>query len=92
MMWDSWCGGAFGSSGNATFGTWGIVGLVINVLFFLLIVIGSILLIRWFARSFRQPVSVGAASSGSLEILKERYAKGEISQEQFKEMRKEVGG
>jgi putative membrane protein len=33
----------------------------------------------------------GHSGSRATEILKERYAKGEITKEQFEEMRKEVG-
>ncbi len=81
-------GYGYGLNGG-TGGTWGIVGLILNLLFVLLIVVGVILLVWWLARQF----GAGArheTSSKALETLKERYAKGEISKEDFDRMKKDL--
>lgn len=45
----------------------------------------AVFLVRRFA-------STGTAVSSAAEILRHRYAKGEISQEQFEEMKRTLGG
>jgi putative membrane protein len=86
-----WWGNNLGTYGGGAFGGWGTAGLIVSTLFFLLILVFAALLIVWLVRNYQKPAQVGATSSGSMEILKERYAKGEISREKFEEMRKEVG-
>jgi putative membrane protein len=76
MMWDG--AGAMG---------WGWIGLGIvhMLLFWFLIILGIVALLRWLAGS------AGAASgSRALDILKERYAKGEVTREQFEQMKREL--
>ncbi len=80
-----------GSQGFGFSGTWGIVGGLIGLLFFLLISIGTILLIVWVVRQFSHPAQTVAGSRG-MEVLRERYAKGEITKEQFEQMKKDLGG
>ena len=81
-------GYGFGSSS----GTWGIVGGIISLLFFLLIIIGTILLIVWAVRQFSHQPHQMTQASKSIEVLRERYAKGEITKEQFEQMKKDLGG
>lgn len=70
----------------------GIVGFVLNILFVLLIVVGIILLIWWFANLLASGTASHRASSSALDVLKERYAKGEISKKDFEQMKKDIGG
>ena len=58
-------------------------------LFWLLIIVIGILLVRklWWENSDNQ---VSKVSKTALEILKERYAKGEISKEEFEQMKKDI--
>jgi len=84
-------GYGYGLNGG-TGGTWGIVGLILNLLFVLLIVVGVILLVWWLARQFGAGAGGRETSSKALETLKERYAKGEISKEDFDRMKKDLGG
>ncbi|MGE4588995.1 MAG: SHOCT domain-containing protein [Acidaminococcaceae bacterium] len=58
-------------------------------LFWLLIIVIGILLVRklWRENSDNQ---VSKVSKTALEILKERYAKGEISKEEFEQMKKDI--
>lgn len=79
-----------GGQGFGSGGTWGIVGGIISMLFFLLIIIGTILLIMWVVRQVSHPTTHGISASRGMEILKERYAKGEISKEEFERMKKDL--
>jgi len=75
----SWCPGF--NWGGGWFG--GFPMIIVWVLIIVVVVIG----IRW---------AVGRGSGavdreGALEVLKRRYAAGEIDREQFREMKKELG-
>lgn len=64
------------------FGWWGMgFGVVFMLLFWLLIILGIVALIRWLQQqspSDRQ----GARGKTPLDVLKERYARGEIGKEE----------
>ncbi len=73
-------------------GGFGIFGAILSLLFFLLIVVGIIIFIYWIIKQFTPGITSQIPSTNrALEILKERYAKGEITKEEFEEMRKEIG-
>ncbi|MBU0460344.1 MAG: SHOCT domain-containing protein [Nanoarchaeota archaeon] len=55
---------------------------IIALIFWLSVIIGIILLIIWLYRKLSENKST------SLEILKKRYASGEINKKKFEEMRK----
>ncbi len=67
---------------------WGLVTLV----FWLLILAGIVLLVLWGIRAYRrwEATSSGAGTSRALEILKERYARGELTREQYEQMRRDI--
>lgn len=56
--------------------------------FWLLVIIVVVLLIRWIIVSLNR--GAGGAK-GPLDILKKRYAKGEITKEEFEEKKKDLG-
>lgn len=71
--------------GHGGIGYWGgIGGMLMMVLFWGLIIAGGIILFRrlW-PNATQQPSPVNSA----LEILKQRYAKGEITREEFEQMK-----
>ena len=79
-----WGWGWYGS------GSWmGIVGSIMMLVFWALVIAGVVLLIRWLASQGRQGGGAGGGR-GPLDILKERYAKGEITREQFEQMRRDL--
>ena len=82
----------WGNSGTIGGPGFGIFGMIFGFMFMLLFIVGSVLLIVWIVKQFAPPGGTSAppATSNALEILKERFAKGEISKEEFAEMRKEL--
>ncbi|MGZ5550238.1 MAG: SHOCT domain-containing protein [Nitrososphaeraceae archaeon] len=64
-------------------------GMIFGFIFFMAIVIGVILLIVWLVRRTGYSVT-DKTSTHSLDILKERYAKGELTKEQYEIMKKEL--
>ncbi len=70
-------------------GAWGVGMLLFMLLFWALVILGIIGLVRW-AFGWSGPGSRAAAGGRALEILKERYAKGELTREQFEAMRRDL--
>lgn len=62
----------------------------IGMLLHLLLVVGVILLVIWLIKKLTQPKRVNVESSNAIEIIKERYAKGEITKEEFENLRKDL--
>ena len=77
-MWHSMNGWGWG---------WGMMGIgwLFMLSFWALIIIGIVALVRWLAGS------AGGSSRRALDILNERYAKGEITREQFEQMKRDIG-
>ena len=68
---------------------WGWIGLGVAhmALFWILVILGIVVLAKWLGGG---PAGGGGASR-ALDILKERYAKGELTREQFEQMKRELG-
>ena len=81
--WPNMMGGFYG-------GGLGWIGMVFGFIFFILVVIGIIFLIVWLVKRSNNPGVENRTDSKSLEVLKERYAKGEITKDQFDNMRKDL--
>lgn len=61
-------------------------GMIFMVLFWVVIIVGAIYLIKLLAGKG----SNNAQAESAEEILKKRYAKGEISQEEFEKIKKDL--
>jgi len=66
-------------------GAWGIGMGLLMLVFWGLIIAGIVLAIRWLVRQGREP-----GSSRALDILRERYARGEINKEEFEAKRRDL--
>ncbi|SNQ60671.1 SHOCT domain-containing protein [Candidatus Methanoperedens nitratireducens] len=64
------------------YGIWGILGLI----FWILVIIGLVLLIKY----LWEGVGTKREQESALEILKRRYARGDISKEEFEEKKKDL--
>jgi putative membrane protein len=71
---------------GGSFGTWGWVAMILQVILWLGLIAGVVflfyLIIRW---SARVPATVPGQSS-EIEILQARYARGEITRELYQQM------
>ena len=65
------------------------VWMFFNFIFWILVVIGMILLIVWVVRQFSGHER-GRGDETALDILKKRYVRGEISDEEFERMKKNI--
>lgn len=66
---------------------WGGFDFIPMIIFWILIILGILLLIQWGIK--HQQGEKGGKTA--LEILKERYAKGEINKKEFEAMKKDLG-
>ena len=68
-------------------GVWGIGMLLFMLMFWALVIAGLILGIRWLAA---QGASSRPAADPALEILRQRYARGEINKEEFESRKRDL--
>jgi putative membrane protein len=72
-----------------------LLGIVIVVLFWGLVIAALVLGVRWLIRADRRGSQASApppATSDPLEVLRHRYAKGEIDEDEFERRRKTLAG
>lgn len=73
---------------------WGMgwFGMIAMLVFWVLVIVAMVYLIRWLAVSSkaggREGRHWGTYEDSALEILKKRYARGDIDKEEFEEKRK----
>ena len=75
---------------NFGFLPFGGFGWMFMILWWVLIVVGVVALIRWLAGYSREDSRKDDEEKSALEILKERYAKGEIGKKEFDEKKRDL--
>jgi putative membrane protein len=68
-------------------GAWGFGMMFMMILFWGLIIVGVLLAIRWLAGQGKE-----TRTDSALEILRQRYARGEINKEEFEAKKKDLLG
>jgi putative membrane protein len=69
---------------------WGWFGLM-HILWWVLVILGILALIRWSSRRGLQGVPP-PEQDRAIAILRERYARGEIDKTEFEERKRDLGG
>ena len=74
-------------------GHWGMgygVGWIFMVLFWLLVIVAIAAVVKWLFTSTRSPATHTPTPNGKspLDVLKMRYARGEIGREEYEERRR----
>ena len=67
------------------------IGALIMIAFWVLVIGGVVWLVATLARGSGAAGAPSAAGQTPLDVLKARYAKGEITKEQFEEMKRALG-
>jgi len=75
--------------GMMGWGGWG-MGWIFMIIFWGLIIVGLIFLIRWLAGLTGSRAPYDKTHDSALEILKQRYAKGEINKEEFDQKKRDL--
>ena len=82
MMWPNMMGGIFGG--------WSIIGMIFMFIFWALLITGIILLVVWLVRRASYTDRDLSRKNNAIDILKERYARGEINKEDFERMKRDI--
>ena len=80
---------AWNWGGHPMWGMWGVWGLgmmLVMLTFWVLVIVGLIVLVRWLVTQGRE-----SRTDTALEILRQRYARGEINKEEFDAKKRDLG-
>lgn len=92
-VWAQWGRGYDGWSPGMMMGGWGFGGGIFMIVFWILIIVGLVVLIRWLVVSSRSGHGMPGlggqpGANRALDILKERFARGEINKDEFEERKR----
>ena len=78
--------------GPGMMGDWGMgwFGGIFMIVFWILILVGLVFVIRWLVQTTGKGGHGGQSGSRASDILKERYARGEIDKAQFEAMKRDL--
>ena len=81
--------GGMGSYGYGWDGGWMGFGIIGMLMFWVLMIVGIVVLVKWvigsqFSRSL-------PPTKTAIDIVKERYARGEIDKEEFEQKKRDLG-
>ena len=88
-----WRGGySGGGMGPGMMGGWGMGGfsMIFMLIFWVLVIVGLVFLIKWLIQTTKGEKDVFRVGSRAIDILKERYARGEMDKEDFEKMKRDL--
>ncbi len=68
----------------------GWIGMIFMAVFWIAVIVGIVFLIRWLILSTRAEGHKAHSEDSALEILRKRYARGEINKEECEEKKKDL--
>ncbi|MEK7658675.1 MAG: SHOCT domain-containing protein [Patescibacteria group bacterium] len=68
----------------------GWLGMIFMILFWILVIVVIVSFVGWLVRQAKSDITHDNGDSKAIDILKERYAKGEIDKKEFEEKKKEL--
>jgi putative membrane protein len=79
--------------GSGMMGNWGMgwFGMIFMMIFWILLIVGMVFIIKWLVQSTSRDKTSESGGSHALEILKERYARGEIDKNEFESKKNLLG-
>lgn len=87
-MYNELChSGTWGSLGNL--GVLDGIGLILNLVFWIGLIAALTLVVVWVVRRARVPATTGQPTA--MEVLQARYARDEITREQYETMKQDLG-
>ena len=78
-----------GMMGHWGFGWFGGISMIV---FWILVLVVLIFFIKWLVQSGAREKTIGGNTDRALEILRERYAQGEIDKEEFETKKTDLAG
>jgi len=67
---------------------WGVLSFLLGLLLIFLFLMAVVVAVRWLWG--QKSLFVGADQENALEVLKKRYARGEISKDEYEKIRKDI--
>jgi len=89
IQWGSYGQGMGPDMMNWGYGMGWFMGIV-YIIFLVTVILGVIYFIKWFAVSSRQGSHQAKTEDSAMEILRKRYAMGEISKEEFEAKKRDL--
>jgi putative membrane protein len=80
--------------GPGMMGNWGMgwFGMIFMMVFWVLVIVGLVFLIKWLIQTTSSGKASEQTGSRAIEILKERFARGEIDKAEFESKKKDLLG
>lgn len=87
-----WEGHGGWGMGQDMMGEWGMgwLGLIFMIVFGVLVIVGLVILIKWLIKTTKGEGEISRGGSRALDILNERYAKGEIDKDEFERIKRDL--
>jgi putative membrane protein len=78
--------------GPGMMGNWGMgwFGMIFMMIFWVLVIVGLVFLIKWLIQATSNGKAAQQTGTKALEILKERYARGDIDKAEFESMKRDI--